>query len=66
MSKKSKFEKQLKSLLARHQVTVHESDQYNGKDMYIGTDQYFRYDGETDYEETVYELIRRIVDETRR
>jgi hypothetical protein len=55
------FKTELKALMNKYNFGKHESDNYNGKEEYCGTDYYFTVDGETWYGETIAEILDEVV-----
>ena len=55
-----KFKNDLEALKEKYKITLYESDQYNGMDEYVGTDQYFVFEGDRYYVNTVEQIIRKV------
>lgn len=55
--KTAAFTKDLIALLRQYNVTIHESELYDGEDNYRGSELYFVIDGDILYEQTVQEIV---------
>ena len=56
-AKIAKFKKELKELMTKYAFGQYESNNYDGKEEYCGSNYYFVVDGETWYGETIDEII---------
>lgn len=54
------FKKELKELIKKHNIGIHEEENYNGIEEYDGTDTYFTIDGFINYSETIIEIINNL------
>jgi hypothetical protein len=55
------FISELKLLVNKHNISVGESDNYDGEDLYCGTDYYFAVDGLVWYGKTIPEFLKGII-----
>jgi len=51
------FKKDLKDLMAKYNFGKKEHDNYNGEDVYFGTDIYLTIEGDEYYAETLSEIL---------
>ena len=51
------FKKELKILIKKYKIGVHEADHYDYEDGYCGSDYYLTIEGETYYGESIDEII---------
>ena len=51
------FKKDLKELIKKHNIEAHDCEQHDNEENYIGSDYYFKIDGEAYYRESINELI---------
>jgi len=62
MNNAESFKNELKALIEKYDVSVWESDQYNGIDEFCGTDKYFKFNNMhypvNSIDDIVYELLK--------
>ena len=55
------FKDELKALMNKYNFGMHESQDYNGRDEYCGSNYYFKLEDEVWYWENLHEMINEII-----